>query len=268
MTSPLRSLHARALGALTTIALLSVITGCGPALPTPTRDGILGSWEAHEGDHTVRIELHGDGMVQIEDVPRAVLERETDELDWDDTVDLSGEWTFSEATDEPYSEALISVTLDEASGSQWLSLYPRGGGLHLYYGDVENSSHLFFNLTRAAPTAGPETISRTDLVGEWGSSSSGMLTLRGDGTFEIEGAPAVFVTYVDDAGEETPITPSGQWHFTESTLPLDPVKSSVMLSFEGMYGPLQSFVTKSVELQESDGALSLSFHDEVRWEKD
>lgn len=250
------------------VGLLAALTACAGLLtPVPTREEVLGSWEAVDDGHRTSIQLHGDGTIRIASVPRAVLERDaTDTLDWDDTVDLNGTWVFSEGSEEAYDEPLISVTLDQASGGQWLTLYPRGGGLHLYYGDVELSRHLFFELTEAPSTPSPETISQDDLVGEWRSESGSVLTLSADGSFAIDDAPSAFITHTDQDGTQTPLTPTGRWSFQESTLPLDPA-TDVQLSFEGTYGALDSFVTTFVTLTEDQGMLSLSFHDEVRWEK-
>ncbi len=256
--------------ALALLGVLSGSAGCAALLPPPpTRDEVLGRWEAHEDGHTATIDLHGDGTIEIDNVPRAVIQRDTaDELDWSNTLDVGGEWSFSEAEDKAFSEALISALLDEPSGGQWLTLYPRSGGLHLYYGDVELSDHLFFELVDRHSTPAPETISRADLTGDWRSSASGVLRLNEDGTFQIDAAPAAFVTYTDDVGDQTPITPAGQWYFAEETVPLDPESAYVSLSFEGMYGPASTGVTKFIQLQETETGLSLTFHDEARWEKD
>lgn len=268
MTTGLGLRVANVLSAIVLGGTVTALAACVPLSPSPppNRSDMLGVWEARADGHVVSLELHGDGTIQIDEVPRAVFHRDaSDALGWGDIVDVAGTWSFTEPGDET-SEAHINVLTDETAGGEWLTLYPRSGGLHLYYGDVEAGRHLTFAMLAAATTPPPATVSRADLVGAWTSPTDGELQLSGDGTFEISGGPATFLTNTDADGTDTPITPSGQWHFEEEVVPLDP-ETYVMLSFEGTYGESDTFVTKFLKLEKDRRALSLGFHDEASWAK-
>ncbi|GAB6858682.1 hypothetical protein [Microbacterium xylanilyticum] len=194
----------------------------------------------------------------------ALIERKTpDTLNWNDCQDGTGSWSFTEADSLPFAEVFMSVEIDGADDPEHprtLSIYPRSGGIDLYYGDVETDSHLHFALSERASTPVPRVILRRDVVGDWRSETEGALHLRDDGTFTIDNGSPALLTFRDDALEHT-----GTWSFSDEVVPLDPKTARILLTFDGTYSDEEVTVSSWLGLQLDGDGLVLTFRDTDRW---
>ena len=254
------------------VAVLVLTTGCGAFPPPPERTEVIGTWEAREGHRVARIEMDGDGALRIERLPRAAIaEAHVQALDWDDTVDASGSWSYSEPGPEAFSEARVHFSLAEVMGSdtkELFAIYLRQGRLQLYYGDPEMGSVLAFSLVAGPSTPLPQTVKRADLIGRWVSEDAGEVWLKKDETFVWSGAPLWLVALPGGGDADTPtLDIVGQWSHTEEPLPLGKT-AGPLLSFEGTYGHQPRLVDAiGLYLRETDGGFALvTGGRDARWE--
>ncbi|MBS1907489.1 MAG: hypothetical protein JST33_13180 [Actinobacteria bacterium] len=138
------------------VGLLLLASGCSEHYPQH-RAEVLGTWEAHDEGHVVRLDLNGDGTLKMQDVPRAALSshERAATLDWSDTVDVSGDWTFYEPSSTQFSTPEIRVWFDgtqKRGDLDGIALDPEADGLHLWYGDIDSGEGLLFRLVRTPST--------------------------------------------------------------------------------------------------------------------
>lgn len=149
------------------ISVVLLVSLCSACYPVVQRNDLLGTWEARDGDQIAQLRFDGDGTLELKNVPSAaVFERaRSNDLDWTDVVNADGHWSFTEATSEPFSQAMISATVERGDDGGSLSLSPQSNQLHLYYGDVESDLHLAFSKVDGPATPFPSTCSATSCWG-------------------------------------------------------------------------------------------------------
>lgn len=253
--------------AISVVILIALCSGCYSVVE---RNDLLGTWEARDGSQTAQLRFHGDGTLELENVPRAtVFERgRSDELDWTDVVDIDAHWFFTEAASDQISQGMVSVSVEENGEVGSMSLRPQSDQLHLYYGDVEAGRYLEFSKVDGPATPLPSTLGRDQLRGTWSSQGAGELHLMEDGTFSITDIPVTILADWVTIDQDDGVTDlNGQWSFTEQPLPLDDT-ANVMLSFDPKYHAQDgSFFSWFPSLEGTDRGLSLQLHSlGLRWE--
>lgn len=257
---------------ITAISVVILVSLCSACYSVVERNDLLGTWEARDGSQTAQLRFHGDGTLELENVPTAaVFERgRSDELDWTDVVDVDAHWFFSEASSEQFSQGMISVSVEQDGDVGSLSLRPQSDQLHLYYGDVEAGRYLEFSKMDGPATPFPSTLGRAELSGTWSSQGAGELQLMEDGTFSITDIPTTVLSDWVTVDQDQDVTDlSGQWSFREQPLPLDDT-ADVMLSFDPEHHAQDgSFFSWFPSLENTDGGLSLQLHSlGLRWERE
>lgn len=250
---------------------LVMIGLCAACYSTVERNDLVGAWEARADGHSVGLNLHGDGTLTGEGVPRAALtgpriSSDEEALDWADTVDFTARWAFSEASSASFSQGSVSVQFDNPDAAWGMSLVASTDELDLYYGNVELGQHLTFDEREPAATPIPATLSRTALVGTWSSANAGTLDLSDDGAFTLANVPEPLSAFLNLNGSRNL---TGSWLFEEQVLPLSE-QTTVLLSVSSDYRTSSgSFVSFAPALKATDDGYVLEFHaGEFHWVKD
>jgi hypothetical protein len=222
---------ARLIAGASMVLLALTLAGCALVFPSsPTREQVQGAWTATSGDHRLRVLLSSTGAATATGVPRSALAgsgpNAPDRLDWTETEDLTGTWSYFEPVNGDPADIITTMTTVDGAEPASLSLKLGGSRLVLYYGYIEDGRELVFHRDAAQPLQPRvKLLRRSAFEGTWAAGppdDPATIQLLDNGDMLVTRLP---VDLLRSSG-----APSVDWHSRVSfrgswTWPEDPLAS-------------------------------------------